>query len=76
MAGPRRRVVPVLSDGEVRLVRQDGRYLLASGDAVIDVTGVVGHVNYPMGQVVLRLRVRAGERVALEPAPAGDPVSV
>jgi hypothetical protein len=66
VAGARRRQAPV--DGELRLVRQDGRFLLASGDAVIDVTRVVASVNYPMGQVTLALRVSPGERLTLPEA--------
>lgn len=69
MAGSRRPRA-VVASGEVRLVRQDGRFLLVQGDTVIDVTRVMVAQNYPAGRVTLALRVSPGERLALaEPEP-------
>lgn len=59
----RRQGVPVVGAGTVRLVRQGRKFLLTQGDAVIDVTGVLGFVNHPMGQVSLRLRVVEDKRI-------------
>lgn len=71
----RRQGVPVVGAGAVRLVRQGRKFLLTQGEAVIDVTGVLGFVNHPMGQVSLRLRVVEGKRVRVqeEPPQDGDP---
>lgn len=65
MAGPRRREAPLVGVGDVRLVCQDGRYLLIQGTSAIDVTSVIGPVNYPLGHAVLRVRVAQGKPVAL-----------
>lgn len=65
MAVPRRREAPLVGSGEVRLVNQDGRYLLVQGVSAVDVTPVLGRVNYPLGQVTLRLRTWQGKAVPL-----------
>jgi len=69
MAGVRKQQVAV-SAGEIRLVREAGRFLLMQGDTAIDVTPVMGMVNYPLGCVTLRVRVSTGQRVSLRTADA------
>lgn len=54
--------------GEVQLVRQAGRFLLVQGDSAIDVTSIMGMVNYPLGCVTLRIRVSAGKRLSVRGA--------
>lgn len=69
MAGVRKQQVTV-STGDVRLVRDAGRYLLMQGDTAIDVTRVMGMVNYPLGTVSLRLRVSNAGRMSVRDATA------
>ena len=67
MAGVRKQQVAVAT-GELKLVREGGRYLLMQGDAAIDVTRVMGPINYPMGCVTLRLRVSNAGRISVHDA--------
>lgn len=65
MAALRRREVPVVGTGPVQLVLQDGRYLLIQGVSAIDVTSVIGDVNYGLGRVALGVRLSRNETVAV-----------
>lgn len=72
MAGVRKQQVTVEA-GPLELVGRDGRYLLVQGETAIDVTEVMGLVNYPLGCVTLRLRVLDGRRLTVRDA---EPVAV
>lgn len=68
MAGIRKRQVTV-GTGKLELVREPGRCLLIQGDVAVDVTSVLGLINYPLGCVTLRLRVSDTPRLSLREAP-------
>lgn len=65
MAALRRREVPLVGSGPVQLVLQDGRYLLIQGVSAIDVTSIIGDVNYGLGRVALGIRLSRGKTVAV-----------
>lgn len=73
--GGRKREVQVAS-GKVELVREDGHWLLIQGGVAIDVTGVIGFVNTPLGTVSLRLRETIPHRLALREVPVAAPAGV
>lgn len=73
---PKRRgtVELAVDNGAVQLLRADGRYLLRQGDVAVDVTDVLVTENYPMGRIVLAVRLSEGvHATAVRTEPSDSP---